>query len=691
MRLGYTVRASRSMLLHPGQGIERVRGRVDRHRDRREKESLGVALGDFYGAADDWAPCLHAELGLPWPCPQAAEFAGIWDAMVRDLTAAGLRVGMFSYGGWNDGDRAFGEATWCMVAHLRPERVVETGVAHGLTSRIILQGLERNGAGHLWSVDLPAVDSALHSQIGIAVPPDLRSRWIYLPGTSRDRLPGLLRMLGGIDLFVHDSLHTGRNTRFELESAWPFLRPGGAAVVDDIDHSLAFSVFTKRESAAKSLTARHIKGDGLWGVMIKETESAPLPPARRNGHILMVVENLPLGIDQRLRKQVRDLLDGGFRVSVVTRKDPENLSWRGQPGLSVLEYPAPPEPESMFGYVREYAPSFSWALLLSVAARLRGRIDVVQFCLPPDIYFSIGRLLNWTGVTVVADYRDLMPELFAARYDNPRPAMLSMLRWLERRTQRVADHTICTNEYFRERLIGAGASPEQITIVGNGPVLARVEGAVADPALRGEHKFLCCWIGKMGRQDRVDLLVDAIGHIVHGLGRTDCGFFILGDGECLDEVKLQSVQLGLEPWVHFPGWLTEEQVFSYLAGADLGLDTSLQADISPVKIFEYMAFGVPVVAFDVQETRAMSDGAAALVAPGDVKAYARALVALLDDSERRVQLAEVGRARVRAELAWERQSAVYLELMRRLCHRTRTGSHRTQLRFRTNRSPNGSP
>jgi glycosyltransferase involved in cell wall biosynthesis len=418
------------------------------------------------------------------------------------------------------------------------------------------------------------------------------------------------------------------------------------------------------------------RGDGLG----TGPAPAPEPPhgagrrpaSQSRGHILMVVENLPLGIDQRLRKQVRDLSDAGFRVSVITRKDPENASYRVLPGLRVLDYPPPAEPASMRGYAREYAESFGWAALRCAAERLRGRIDVVQFCLPPDIYFPLGRLLSWLGVTVVADYRDLMPELFAARYDNPRPQVISGLRWLERRTQRVADHTICTNEYFRERLIGAGAAPGQVTIVGNGPVLARVQRAVADPALRGDHKFLCCWIGKMGRQDRVDLLIEAIGHVVHDLGRTDCGFSILGDGESFDEIRAQAARLGLEPWVHFPGWLSEEQVFSYLATADLGMDTSLQGDISPVKILEYMAFGVPVVAFDVQETRVMGEGAAALAPASDVRAYARELVTLVDDSERRAQMGAVGRERVATELSWERQSAVYIDLMDRLCQQRRS-------------------
>jgi glycosyltransferase involved in cell wall biosynthesis len=278
------------------------------------------------------------------------------------------------------------------------------------------------------------------------------------------------------------------------------------------------------------------------------------------------------------------------------------------------------------------------------------------------------------GAVVVTDHRDLMPEVFAARYANPRPAMISALRWLQRRTEHAADHTICTNNYFREQLIASGAKPDKVTIITNGPVLERIERAVADPSLRGEHKHMCCWIGMMGRQDRVDLLLDAIDHVVHGLGRTDCGFFIIGDGECAGELHAQTARLGLEPWVHFPGWMSEEQVFNYLATADIGLDTSLQEDISPVKIFEYMASGLPFVAFDVLETRVMGQGAAALVPPGDVKAYARELGALLDDGERRARLGEAGRGRVETELSWERQADTYLELMRRLCRPGRARS-----------------
>jgi hypothetical protein len=140
---------------------------------------------------------------------------------------------------------------------------------------LILQGLERNGYGGLWSVDLPAVDPALHPEIGIAVPRESRVRWTYVEGTSRDRLPRLVDDLGQIDLFVHDSLHTGRNVRFELDTVWPALRPGGVAVVDDIERSLGFRKFSDRTEPHEWFGARHVTGQGLWGVAV-----------RARGHVL---------------------------------------------------------------------------------------------------------------------------------------------------------------------------------------------------------------------------------------------------------------------------------------------------------------------------------------------------------------------------------------------------------------------
>jgi len=60
-------------------------------------------------------------------------------------------------------------AIWCLTRHLRPKTVVETGVAHGVTSRCILEALTRSGDGRLWSIDLPPLERDWRKQVGMAV------------------------------------------------------------------------------------------------------------------------------------------------------------------------------------------------------------------------------------------------------------------------------------------------------------------------------------------------------------------------------------------------------------------------------------------------------------------------------------------------------------------------------------------
>ncbi len=179
-----------------------------------------------YETDPDWERQLHALLGAEWPCPVAKDFWEVWSEVIRELEALGIQPGPESFRDWNDGDAGFVRAIWCLILHQDLRYIVETGVAHGVTSRFVLEALARNGGGHLWSIDVPPLESDWKRWVGIAVAAPLRTRWTYIKGTSRQRLPELLGKLGEVDLFVHDSLHTERNVRFELEQAWGTLKPG---------------------------------------------------------------------------------------------------------------------------------------------------------------------------------------------------------------------------------------------------------------------------------------------------------------------------------------------------------------------------------------------------------------------------------------------------------------------------------
>lgn len=206
----------------------------------------------------NWEVRLHRWLGAPWPCPEGTELDVLWGDIASELQAQGLRFGRQTYGGYSDGDISLARAVWCTVLHLRPSVVVETGVARGVTSRIVLEALNRNERGHLWSIDLPhPFERDLHAQIGAAVPGSLKGRWSYIEGSSRRRLPGLLRSLPQVDLFIHDSLHTARNTRFEMEQTLNALARGGIMIVDDINMHQAFADFAQDFPSLETVVCPH--------------------------------------------------------------------------------------------------------------------------------------------------------------------------------------------------------------------------------------------------------------------------------------------------------------------------------------------------------------------------------------------------------------------------------------------------
>jgi len=224
-----------------------------------------------YEPDSDWEARLHSWLGAPWPCPERAKLDSLWREVASELRAKGLQVGRQTYGEYSDAEMSLARAAWCTVLHQRPSVVVETGVARGVTSRIVLEAFERNAHGHLWSIDLPHLfEKDLHAQTGAAVPDSLRSRWSYIEGSSRRRLPSLLRSLVQVDLFIHDSLHSARNTRFEMEQTLGALTPGGIMIVDDISTHQAFADFAADFPALETVVCPHSdRAESFFGLAWK--------------------------------------------------------------------------------------------------------------------------------------------------------------------------------------------------------------------------------------------------------------------------------------------------------------------------------------------------------------------------------------------------------------------------------------
>ena len=174
------------------------------------------------------------------------------------------------------------------------------------------------------------------------------------------------------------------------------------------------------------------------------------------------------------------------------------------------------------------------------------------------------------------------------------------------------------------------------------------------------------YLGVMGPQDGVDLALRAAHAIVHERGRTDVSFLLMGKGDSYDELLALRGELGLDDYVDMPGRVPDEFVATALSTADVGLCPDPKNPLNDVstmnKTMEYMAFGLPVVAFDLRETRVSASDAAAYAVPNEVDDFADQLLSLLDDPERRERMGRFGRQRVLRELDWRHQRDAYLDV-----------------------------
>jgi Methyltransferase domain len=165
-------------------------------------------------------------------------------------------------------DMVFGRMCYMACRALRPDIVIETGVAYGVTTSFILAALGENGRGVLHSVDLPPLGHKADDFVGYAVPHRWRAAWVLHRGFSRQILPMLLPELGKVDLFCHDSLHTYRNMLFEFNCVMPWLPPRAAILSDDIEKNSAFAHLLSMTTPTHFATVREVEKHNFCGICI---------------------------------------------------------------------------------------------------------------------------------------------------------------------------------------------------------------------------------------------------------------------------------------------------------------------------------------------------------------------------------------------------------------------------------------
>lgn len=388
------------------------------------------------------------------------------------------------------------------------------------------------------------------------------------------------------------------------------------------------------------------------------------------GKILMLLANHWFAKDVRVQQEAELLAKNNWKISVISMGDFGEKTFEIINGISVYRFLKPIVAHGIFGYIYKHLYTTIACFLLSLFVLIRDNFNVIHAHNPPDTLVFIGLFYKLLGKEFIFDHHDLTPELFLSRIGQKSSFIYKLiykiLVKLEKLSCRVADYVFATNESYKNiEIKRSEISPAKTYIVRNGPDSSRIYYVEPDKKLTQLHKIILGYVGAMNPQDGVDYLLRALYHLRYDFKKTNFHCIIIGRGDALVNLKKIAIELNIGDNISFTGYIPDEEMRRYLSSADICISPDPSNPLNDVstwtKIMEYMAFGKPIVSFDLTESRFSAQEAAVYAKPNNEFDFASKIVLLMDNPRLRKKMGEFGKRRVENELAWEHVSKPLLQ------------------------------
>ena len=376
--------------------------------------------------------------------------------------------------------------------------------------------------------------------------------------------------------------------------------------------------------------------------------------------------------DPRVRRQAAAILESGRQVDVISLRRPGDPAVGEVDGARVHRLDVQRhQGAGIVTYLAEYLAFFVRAAFRLARDHARRRYALVQVATLPDWLVFAALPLRLTGVPVILDLHEAMPEFFASRFPG---AANPAARWLLQATERAsiagASHAITVNDALRTRLLGLGVDGDRISVVPNTPSLARFDrAAYAERPFMADGTLRLIFAGGLTPTYEVDVAVRAVAVLRDRRPDLPTHLDIYGRGDSEPELARQVAELDIRDRVTLHGRIPIQDVPAAIARSDVGLATTrldaFTAASLSTKIFEYAAMGKPVVAARLPLVEeAFRPQALRRYEPGNAESLADAVLALVDDPAARDAAVAAAHAIVAAR-SWEHDAPRYLELLER--------------------------
>jgi glycosyltransferase involved in cell wall biosynthesis len=346
--------------------------------------------------------------------------------------------------------------------------------------------------------------------------------------------------------------------------------------------------------------------------------------------VVMLTTSHPATDNRIFYREAKTLAEAGLAVAVIgPHSKAETLE-----GVWIEALP-----KHKRGFVRLL---LGWKMM-RLALRLRSRVFLFH---DPEL-FGVGLVLRLLGKKVVYDCHENLP------------AQVLQKAWIPGPFRRLASAAAWALEWFGSRLL-SGVAVARDAVLPRFPKNRRIpiRNFPTEEALKSAEglplhlrKNIVIYAGGIGRVRAIAELVEAFRHI-----RPDeAELWLLGI--CYDKTFQEEVLSDLPPNIKWLGWKEHPQVLALYPSVKIGINllypTPSHRNSQPIKLYEYLAAGIPVIASDFPEFSELLEGCGVQVDPKDPAQIERAIRDLLSDQAKLCEMSKIGRERVLSSYCWK--------------------------------------
>ncbi len=363
--------------------------------------------------------------------------------------------------------------------------------------------------------------------------------------------------------------------------------------------------------------------------------------------------------DARVKRHAKSLAERGDQVDVLCLENPEQGMRDGVNviGIKLAKYRG----SSRTSYIRAYLRFMILASWTALRLAVKRRYDAVIVCTMPDAIVLCALPLRLMGSKLILDVRDTMPELYREKFRGWGGKLaVRLLSLQEQSSAFLAHRVLAVHELHRIRLEQIGIRRDKIAVVLNVPDERIFQLRNSRTAASDDFTLVCH--GTLTERLGLDVAIEAIDMLRK---RVDSArLLVIGQGDYLESYRALVARLALQKRVRFLEPVPLEQLPELLGNAQIGLVPNRAGAATqlmlPVKLLEYAALGIPIIAARLNAIRHyFDDDAVRFFEPGNPADLADAIEELYRQPLLRKRLAANAHVQIQP-FAWERQESLYL-------------------------------